>query len=362
MKKFFLKNKLSQSLNILGHALNRRHPKLLYVSGCPGVNNLGDDALFDAYNKLFSDYDLIHYPGGKLIAAELKFFQVIKHSLLAGGTLINRWGADAAVNSLRISKTFNIFGTGVAQDYFWDERETTIKDNLNSWDEVLRNANYLGVRGPLSANFLIDNGYTNAEVIGDPVLFLAQEDNNYFNTSRAKTIGINIGQSNNELWGKEENICDEYIKLAKKLRTYGWKIDWFVLWPKDREITLKAAKHSGTTDNIYEVYSDYRKYFELTQHLSIFIGMKLHSVVLSTCKYIPSIMLEYRPKCLDFMRSINMEMYNIRTDTMNCDSLYELIVDMYKGREKISKSLYEKIATIKARQKLKSRNLIQTFE
>ena len=56
--------------------------------------------------------------------------------------------------------------------------------------------------------------------------------------------------------------------------------------------------------------------------------MKLHSVVLASAVHVPSLMLEYQPKCADFQASIGRSDRTFRTDRLNADELVEHVEGM----------------------------------
>jgi len=199
------------------------------------------------------------------------------------------------------------------------------------------------------------------EVIGDPVMVFAAETCPDRNSYEANSIGLNIGQSLENVWGCEDSICAEYVRLATLARDKGWKVSWFVVWPNDLSATEKAANLSGTADHIYKIYEDYRSYLELVKQVSVFVGMKLHSVVLATCAYVPSIMLEYRPKCLDYMMSIGQQQDTIRTVKFRAEEVWDRVISKHASRDELSETLYRSIKPIRDKQLLKVEELMKRF-
>ena len=341
---------------------NSAPPRLIYVSGSHGypVKNLGDEALFEAYKALFGGFDLVHYPGGRVLSIPSKVFRLSGYAVLAGGTLINRWGLTAFQECADIFPRLFVFGTGVAQPSFWSA-QSGWKDTMKQWKCVLEKCDYVGVRGPLSAELLVDQGIDNVEVIGDPVLVFAAENYPDRNSYEPNSIGLNLGQSLGNVWGSQDSICAEYVRLATLARDEGWKVSWFVVWPNDLSVTEKAAALSGTADHIYKIYQDYRSYHELVKRVSVFVGMKLHSVILATCAYVPSIMLGYRPKCLDYMMSIGQEQDAIRTDKFRAEEVWDRVISKHASRDELSQTLYRSIKPMKDKQLLRAEGLMKRF-
>jgi len=345
-------------------------PRMAYMGGWLGFDNLGDEAIFEAVKLLFPQCGIIPYSGrdGFEIALAAKLFKMFRYSLMGGGTLINRLPAtlQRAKKSLPLAKHSLIFGSGVANPAFWTGREEW-RDARKQWVPVLQKCDYVGVRGPISVELLKDAGLADVDVIGDPVLALAGETLPDENEVVEKTIGLNIGVAlgslgDSQMWGDADDVFQQYVRLAKTATQAGWKVHWFVVWKKDMDITLKAAKQSGTEENIHQEYYDHNKYLDLVRRMSVFVGMKLHSVALAMCAYVPSVMLEYRPKCRDFMLSIDQQDNNIRTDEFKADYVWEKVKAWDADRPRASRLLYDVIRPVADRQKQKAMDLFNMME
>ena len=339
--------------------ISAKHPYLAYIGGFLGHHNLGDEALFDAAGSLFYKCSILKFPQKEWFTRVAKILPGIHCSILAGGTIINRlegWRrlADKYFNIMPFSF---VFGTGVAHPSFWSSREEW-KNTLKDWKVVLEKCSYVGVRGPMSAQLLTDAGVGNVEVVGDPVLTFATnrppENASYIPGS----IGLNIGQANGAMWGSEANVLTEYVKLAMFARKAGWRVKWFVVWPADLEITEKAAELSGTDRDIYKVYCDFKRYLELVRPLSVFVGLKLHAVALATSAYVPSVMVEYQPKCRDFMQSIGQDAMTVRTDKLKADEVWEIVSTWNSSRQETSQALYHSIKPLWEIQRSKAKQLM----
>ena len=334
-----------------------KKPIVSYVGGWLGHKNLGDEILFKALKHLFNRFDFLHFDGSKTISTLLQSFPYIKGGILAGGTLINRnesW-LKIAKKFCEINDKFYIFGSGVANPFFWSNNN--FWENLfDQWKPILEKSSFVGVRGPLSAELLDDIGIKNVEVVGDPVIAFAE--NEIFMSYQQNSIGLNIGQSNGNVWGNEEKILYEFIKLANFAKKAKWEVKWFVVCPDDLKITLKAAKSSNTLSNIYTIYNNHCEYIELVKSVSVFVGMKLHATILATCSFVPSIMLEYRPKCLDYMKSINQEESNIRTDKFEAANVWDMVQFWNQKRNVKSEELFKAINVLKEKQQKKANDLM----
>jgi polysaccharide pyruvyl transferase WcaK-like protein len=319
-------------------------PRLAYIGGVYGSRNLGDEALRDAAIKLFNKCSLLEFPRKKQLARLAKAIP-IRNALLAGGTLINQkeeW-LDLVSNYISSIPNFIVFGTGVADPYFWP-------DKRKEWAGLLNRCSFVGVRGPLSARLLSDVNVGNVEMVGDPTLIFASDTWNHRNIHMPNSIGLNIGWDWAKQWGTQENIYNEAINLASLARSEGWLIKWFVLCPADVDITNEIAIRSGTDCNIYCIYNDPIKYIDIIRSCSVFVGTRLHSVVLATCAYVPSFSIEYRPKCRDYMLSIQQENFVVRADKFKARNLWEKALNVNDNQYHFSKALYNSIKPLRETQ------------
>ena len=341
--------------------LKTRSPRASYIGGWLEHNNLGDEALFDAACKMFSQVSLVNYPtvGGRILKFPNEILKPCEFGVLAGGTLIN--SGISYLTSFKEAVSFFedviVFGTGVRAPYFWEEYYSAeYANNLLFWKKIADQIKYFGVRGPISAEILNSYGFNNVEVIGDPVIILALDE---IPVSLNKTIGINIGDQGDEIWGKDPyGVAKKYIDIAILLKSKGWEVHWYIVSPRDEKITKHCAEKSGTMANVEYHYTDYNFYLESVAKMAVFIGMKLHAVILAMCAYIPSIMIEYRPKCLDYMQSVEQHEYNIRCDKINIDRVLDFINFFEENHQKYRALLYSKMNYLKLKQ-IEKANLLQ---
>jgi polysaccharide pyruvyl transferase WcaK-like protein len=294
----------------------------------------------------------MHYDGNRISTRIAKKLKIFKAGLLAGGTLIGQgqYWLEVAQTFTNLCQKLYIFGTGVETASFWNAEATH-----DAWKKVLAKCKYVGVRGPISSEILSNYGLNNVEIVGDPILTFAHSTIN--ESPIFKTIGLNIGTTDNRLYGDEEKVCVQAAKLAKLAREAGWSVKWFVVWPKDIEITRKAALLSDTEKELNLIYDDYHGFIDKMRTLSCFVGMKLHATALATCAMTPSVMLEYRPKCRDFMESIGQGKYNFRTDEFRAEEIWEILLSWNNKRNSVAKALLESIRPVQIHQKMRAEQL-----
>ena len=357
---------IKKTLDFTSWTLSHSKPKAVYVGGWLGHDNLGDEALFEASKKLFPGISLYSLYGKKNEMFLAKVTRVFDYAFLAGGTIINKNDncLKRAQRMIKLAKPCFVFGTGVASSEFWKDKkvfgDNSWQNHLSQWHDILDQCEYVGVRGPLSKEMLISEGIKNVEVVGDPVLTFA--DFSKSKSYQEKTLGINLGTAGGYMWGQEDKVLAEFAELASIARKAGWKVVWFVIWPKDYDPTINAAKESGTDENIFTIYQDQKKYMDTVSKVDIFVGMKLHAVVLSTCAGVPSVMIEYRPKCRDYMESINQGNFCYRSDLFESQSTWEQILDIHNNRGSYANQIEDGISRLKAFQEQKANVILERIK
>lgn len=325
--------------------------------GYVGFGNLGDDALFVAAKELFSeklDLDVVT-PATRAKRWEGWFGRAARVDavLLGGGTLIKRGRSRSlgAVTSLRRAfphAKLVVFGTGVADADLW--ARFGVETDRAGWRDLLEQADFVGVRGPLSRQFLKDWGVLReVEIIGDVALWFGKDK--FVCKPRARRIGINLGSSlGNIHGGNEQHVLEEGARLLKRLHNEGWQITLFPVIAEDIEYMAETVKLAGiAAPEIHTDFLNLHRVLDAMEKQDLFVGEKLHSVVLATCVGTPSIMLEYRTKCLDFMRSIDRGHCTFRTDEFQADQVYDLAYHLYDNLEREQRHIHRQVQKYKCR-------------
>jgi len=338
-------NIITRTATFLRHSLDPTHVPLAYVGGWLGQRNLGDQALLHGIRRTFDRFSVWHYDGSRSMTALLRNVRRTHAGVFGGGTLINRAPEyrDLAKKFQGIVGHLAIFGTGVADPDFWTGRGD-FKHDLAAWKPILNACAYVGVRGPRSAELLGDAGVERVRIVGDPVITFAR---NPAQEHRPRTLGLNVGYNHGHQWGDENALQQEVCSLAKLARRDGWVVKWLVVFPADLPITMRAAQESGTSEHVVCAYERPEPYLAEVETLTAFVGMKLHSTILALCAHVPSLMLEYDPKCLDFMMSIGREDALVRTDRFKADEAWSRVKDWLNHRNQLSEEIRTAIGKLR---------------
>jgi polysaccharide pyruvyl transferase WcaK-like protein len=340
------------------NSIIRQRPFNGYI-GWVGYGNLGDEAVFQALKSILPDCNFTPYRTAKpaLVTTQLLKRQApLLNVALGGGTLINQsphWLSEIIRAVSNNVPTFCL-GTGVAPQNSLDTPPNVKGNLLEEWANVLRQFIYVGVRGPLSQSYLREVGL-NVEVVGDSALSLAKKQ--FRKRNSVKTIGINISYgTDGVMYGSPDQLLSEVQKVILSLLNKNFKIKIFPIWKDDLAASNALLKSVSNGDvEIVNAFASVNKYMEAIDDCDLFIGQKLHATVFSSMLRIPSIMLEYRPKCLDYMESIGMSSYSIRTDILTSKKLMETIDKIIEDYPGICSELDQRILFYKDLQLKKAR-------
>jgi len=248
-----------------------------------------------------------------------------------------------------------VFGAGVTPAV-----TGPVPDWLESWGKVLRPLRYVGVRGPESAATLQRVG-VDAQVLGDPVCWFSQATS--FWKPQQGVIGLNVGHSHGHMYGQEDVIQTQLSTLAKELVGAGNRLEFFCVWPEDLATTKKVAAAAGIADPvIHEIYEGAAKFQQIVRRMQVFVGIKLHAVALAMCSNVPSLMIEYRPKCREFASTMGVENYCIRSDSLDVPRLLDLVVELQSSGDTVSASMHQHAQTIRNRLVQLSSTLVKEFK
>lgn len=326
--------------------------------GWTGYGNLGDEAVYEAFDALFPSE---HFVPFRIVSKPAQTFQrlvhqpvPIKNMALGGGTLINQSRIWLEHVEYAVANDIPVFciGSGVASSSFWKAHPGVHSgSDLERWAAALQKFVFVGVRGPRSQAALKEAG-VEAEIVGDTAIALAPEK---FTPKKSfkKVIGINVSfGTDNVMYGDAETFLKEMAGAVQKLCKQGYTVRILPIWAGDMPASkaLEAAvHHSGCT--IVRAYANTPEYLAAIDDCDLFIGQKLHATIFSTMLRKPSLMLEYRPKCLDYMESIDMAKFSLRTDAVSVENVVAAVGELADGRDAISKTLDERIGTFRALQR-----------
>lgn len=299
-------------------------PLVAYL-GWHGLNNLGDDAIYDAVRSQLPGaafLDLPRLPKEAIHALATGLNRSLRRStqVVGGGTLIGRRHWRLLINrglALTSNNGSYAIGVGVEDRMFIGRKSGSDKNELKRWAPILSEFRIVSVRGPRSAELLSDIGL-DVEVAGDPALVLPRPDV----VPEDGLIGLNLGFGD-DLWGHDPARLAVEISLAvKHLSTHGYRFIGILMNPEDRRWTELALK-DVVADIVFP--ADAGAAAREFGRCSVAIVSRLHAGILASLSDTPVVSLEYQPKCRDFALSIGGENLLIRTDRLRSTDVVDRV-------------------------------------
>lgn len=229
------------------------------------------------------------------------------HSLLiGGGTILGRdeWIARIQESVAILAPTRRVvFGAGVENPEFAQTRGIASPAGWRQLSRILSDFDFVGVRGPLSQEYLRQFGI-DAEIVGDPALHMtdvlptfARRDN--------RVVALNLAAVsdgfNHSGWESKTTLA----ALANRLKRDGLEPIFFCMERGDEEIAREVTggahlvvpwKRNGVADIAH-----------LISGAGAVVAERLHGGILAASYGTPFLQVGYKPKTYDFVLSIGAE-------------------------------------------------------
>jgi hypothetical protein len=300
--------------------------------GWSGNGNLGDDALHEVVANLLPGTAFVsvaHTIGGvagHLLAGDVRG-RATRPLVLGGGTAVGRanWRAVLAVSRLVAGGRRHLVGVGVEDPAFQGRNSFSGPHELARWRRPLAGFERVTVRGPRSAALLAEVG-VDATVVGDPALLLTPPAGLVAAEAGSGPIAVSLGYGD-DLWGHDhEALLRCVTEAARSWVADGHRIRCVVLNDTDlvHAEQLAAALPTGSCEIVRTVTT--AEFFVAVSSCRAMVSERLHAGVLAAAAGVPVVMLEYQPKCRDFMESVGLGDQCLRVDRVRPAELVEAVV------------------------------------
>lgn len=293
-----------------------------YVGWVVANYNLGDEALYKINQDIFTTYN---YNVSRITDPRRQ-----KHTqttLVSGGTCL-----PSIVMSMRPTKYTYVLGTGVLDPSFYGPFEPELIARFK-----LLHPRLIGVRGNGSKVRLRSWGI-DSEVIGDIGLFLKPTKV----MGKSNKIAINIGAGSPKFsWGDRNLILAELEKVCRVLKDDGYELILIPFWKNNMEDVENLSKRTGV--KVFENWMDVEATINLISTCRIFIGEKLHSLVLSAAANTPFIGLAYCPEHFDFVDSVGFSEFTMPNTEIKAEKIIALFHELINNYEKIQENLSSRV-------------------
>ncbi|MEW1958804.1 polysaccharide pyruvyl transferase family protein [Kineococcus sp. NPDC059986] len=316
--------------------------------GFAGQRNIGDDAILEAHQRWTLGRPVnqlpVHHVPEVLSRARAAGPNPV---LLGGGTLVGRadWLARVkAFDGAGLASSWSLMGVGVEDPTFSGRRVHASWDDLKAWADVLPTFGEVTVRGPLSQGILAEVG-VDSRVVGDPALFFAHD------RVPVETDGDLVGMSvavPEDVWGGDPGaVVTALSEAARLLVQQGRRVRLLAMHPADLAPSEAVARAVGRGEAV-EVLSPPTTddFVSAVRDCSVVVGQRLHAVVLASAVGVPSLAIEYRPKCLDFQLSIDRGDWTLSTRGLDAGDVVERAQELLEQRDEHSAAVQVGVARL----------------
>jgi len=349
----------------------------ILLLGWYGHNAIGDDIMAEVIKRLF--FQEAEKRGIRLQFASpsvVKDFKrriihsyLIKNDLIVvgGGSILGFdtmnlfmtvFGFDR-FNLHKISRNRKtplvIFGSGFRRE----KEELPEKDRIYM-KKLFDRAALKGVRGPVTQQLFTSNAIVGeVEIIGDPALSFYPVPVD-IKMSDDFNIGMNVRfmKGGEPQYLKNEEIFTIFAKLADYFVEEGVQIHFFSFaenaYDSDTEAARRVMELMKHKDNPKLIpFSDATlRMCSLVGKFDYLICQRLHPCMLGWIQRVPNVAFEYQfLKTTDFMKSIGMDEFVIRTDEFSFDAYLEKHERIKQNRQSIIEHSQELIKHWREKQK-----------
>jgi polysaccharide pyruvyl transferase WcaK-like protein len=293
--------------------------KIIYLFGWHGNNASGDDLLGHCAKNIY-----LKRAAKKGLKAKITNSGECDLAVIGGGTILGFDSMHLYSAVREIKAPLVIFGGG-----FRREKREIGHENRKTMEYLFGRASLAGVRGYISQQFFIHNDIAFPEVIGDlGLLFEPEPVKRPFEGEHKVGVFVrNMGKTGEPQYVDNKTVHNHIARVCDWLAEEFHSKFYFISFaenPCDSDMegiqsTISMMRYKNAVEVI--PYSpDFIQQCSLIGQMDYIVSQRLHPIVLAWLTKKPCIGIDYQfGKTSDFMGSIGMDEFVIRTDEFNLD-------------------------------------------
>ncbi|TQN37955.1 polysaccharide pyruvyl transferase [Blastococcus colisei] len=286
-----------------------------------------------AHRSLLPEWDILQVPnppGIERMTAPL--LRRVAAICLGGGTLIFNGHFRRTLETLMRAAPDAprvMLSVGAEDLDYREGRRAGVTTEVQRWRPLLSEFESIRVRGPLSQEALRLAGLQSV-VVGDPALALPTALVSAESTTEARArVGVNFGVTDDMWGGNHSAFRAAMVATVRRLVDDGHDVVLLATTLQDhahlREISTELARQGTTVRGPNKVTLPALD--AALQDCDIVVAEKLHALVLAARFAIPTVALEYRPKCRDFQLSIGRGGQVLKTSEVDTEVLSRMVTN-----------------------------------
>lgn len=296
-----------------------REPKQIKIIDWHGNNATGDDLLGHCAGDFF-----LERAEKRGIRVEITNDRNCDLAVIGGGTILGVDSMHLYGIVKKIQAPLVIFGSG-----FRREKRDIGDDNRKAMKYLLKRASLAGVRGYISQQFFIHNKIGTPEVIGDPgILFNPAKVERHFGGKHKVGVFLrNMGKTGEPQYVDNKTVHHHIARVCDWLTEEFQSRFYFISFAENRfdsdmegiQSAISLMRYKDGVE-VIPYSSDFIQQCSMIERMDYIVSQRLHPVVLAWSMRKPCIGIDYQfGKTADFMGSIGMDEFVIRTDEFNLD-------------------------------------------
>jgi exopolysaccharide biosynthesis predicted pyruvyltransferase EpsI len=322
--------------------------------GFSHFGNVGDDLIYASHETtlparlipLPTENERLLYATSQSLGRK----QDMRAILMGGGTIFGRseWRRRVVNAMQKFDVPVIATGVGVEDPEFSGRRNYHDFSELEQWVDVFRDSPHLTVRGPRSQELLRRVGI-DSTIVSDTALLLTPETLTVKRPEKP-VLGVSFAAAGDERNPDYLRGIEQSTTALQQLTQRGWTVTMFVFDRRDMLLTQTMAARVGGDVNIIRTPNDVTELLPLIEACEVFVGQRLHSVVMAAACGVPAIALEYQPKARDFQTSIGREDWVLATSEVTPARLFSLVQELAEHRGAHSEAI--RLAVLQAKANL----------
>ncbi|MDB2253412.1 polysaccharide pyruvyl transferase family protein [Halorubrum ezzemoulense] len=333
--------------------------------------NVGDESIYLANHKLFSDYQIIPsrhddhsntliLGGGTILPRALKSEWEIydatprAHNYCVGIGVRDPDYWNQAKGAFDLRQSLGKRGINISRRIKGNRLLSYVTDRFTP-DSLILTEEYcfeedfeaisqfgfdrISVRGPQSQEILRQYDIEST-VVGDPALYLEPPE---YHSEQTNEIVVCLMKPYVGKWSENTDYIDVLISSLNEKYAES-KVTYMPFNHSDIPVNLAAAQKTKNADLYVTNHLQFNEILSKISQADFVIGERLHSVILSAACHTPFAALSYRPKHHDFAASIDMSEYVLKTIDVTPDRLHALLDTIQSDYISILKSLEQEVS------------------
>jgi len=281
--------------------------------GFLGDRNFGDEWVHQAAKQLFADQTLLPIqrmmPLRGVIVKRLLSHK-IKGIVIGGGTLIGpKFWFDEFKSLKSKNKPVFVHGTGVHK----------LPDFNKSWEFMLKDGFFGGVRGFASVKNLADQSKISSTAIGDAAFAM------FINNAHPKRAGnkvlINLGT--HVPYPGEDGVRVAISRFISYLIDNGYQPVFYPFHDEDIAQANKLKQEFGQLE-VLDIPSYYEEVLKVFEESVFAVGERLHFTVMALMAGCPHYSVNYDTKHYDMLESLKAESFGRAPDNISYDDIKQV--------------------------------------